>query len=223
MCCDRDDGGMIKAIIFDFDGVIVESMDIKTNAFARLFSREGDDVVRKVIEYHLNNGGVSRYDKFRYIYREILKRPLIDKEFFTLCDRFSELVADRVANAPFVKGARVFLEKYSSQYKCFMVTATPQKEIEDILRKKDIARYFLQVYGAPTSKAEAVKRILEKEELKTRDAVYIGDAMSDYKAAGDNSVGFIAKVSNNAAVFKDINCVKINDLTNLKEIIEYKN
>ncbi len=32
---------MIKAIIFDFDGVIVESVDIKTKAFARLFEHGG--------------------------------------------------------------------------------------------------------------------------------------------------------------------------------------
>ena len=55
---------MIKAIIFDFDGVLVESLDIKTRAFAKLFGPEGPDMAKRVVDYHLQNGGVSRYEKF---------------------------------------------------------------------------------------------------------------------------------------------------------------
>ena len=59
---------MLKAILFDFDGVLVESVDIKTKAFAKLFENEGPEIVNKVVEYHLANGGVSRFKKFDYIY-----------------------------------------------------------------------------------------------------------------------------------------------------------
>ena len=55
----------IKAIIFDFDGVIVESMDIKTQAFAHLFRKCSEDIIKKVIQLHLDNGGMSRYEKFK--------------------------------------------------------------------------------------------------------------------------------------------------------------
>ena len=34
---------MIKGIIFDFDGVIVESVSVKTDAFAELYSKYNDD------------------------------------------------------------------------------------------------------------------------------------------------------------------------------------
>ena len=52
---------MIKIIFFDFDGVIVESVDIKTKAFAMLFEHEGRDIANRVIDYHLKNSGVSRF------------------------------------------------------------------------------------------------------------------------------------------------------------------
>ena len=103
---------MIKAVVFDFDGVLVESVDIKTNAFARLFEEEGESVVERVVEYHLENTGVSRFEKFKYIHKTILKKELSDERFKELCGRFSELVADEVAKAPFVKGAKKFLERY---------------------------------------------------------------------------------------------------------------
>src|SRR4030066_2142162 len=107
---------MIKAIFFDFDGVIVESVDIKTNAFAKLFEHEGNKIVNEVIGYHLNNMGVSRYEKIRFIYNDILHRVLNETEFKALCDKFAELVVDGVIMAPYVKGALEFLENYASVY-----------------------------------------------------------------------------------------------------------
>ena len=56
----------IHAIVFDFDGVLAESVDIKTRAFALLFRDEGEEVVRKVIDFHLKNGGVSRFEKIKF-------------------------------------------------------------------------------------------------------------------------------------------------------------
>jgi HAD superfamily hydrolase (TIGR01549 family) len=211
---------LIKVIIFDFDGVIVESLDIKTNAFAKLFEQEGEDIVNRVINYHLNNGGISRYDKFRYIYREILKRPLNSDKFKKLCNGFADFVVDGVIAVPYVKGAREFLENYASKYKCFVASATPQREIEEIIRKRNIAQFFIKIYGAPTKKNDAVKDTLIKEDIAPDEAVYIGDAMSDYIAARDNSVNFIARINKNESIFINTNCLKIKDLMNLNSIIE---
>lgn len=210
---------MIDTIFFDFDGVIVESVNIKTEAFAMLFDHEGEDVVKKVVEYHLNNTGISRYEKFKYIYKEILYRSLSKDEFQGLCDKFAGLVTEAVVLAPYVKGAKEFIENFASKYLFFIVTATPQEEIEVIIRRRAINHFFKAIYGAPTKKSDAVKYTLNKLQIKSNDTVYVGDAMSDYSAAKDNSVKFVARINNNESVFKDINCMKIKDLTGLEAII----
>jgi len=211
---------MIKAIIFDFDGVIVESVEIKTNAFAKLFEHEGGEIVKRIVNYHLDNTGISRYEKFKYIYKEILNRPLNDDEFQMLCNKFSVLVVDSVVSAPYVKGAEEFVENYASRYKCFVVSATPQREIEQIVQKRNMNYFFKGIYGAPTTKKEAVKAILLKENLKPTNVLYVGDAISDYKVAKDNSVNFVARINNNESIFAEIDCLKIKDLTNLQKILE---
>jgi phosphoglycolate phosphatase-like HAD superfamily hydrolase len=211
---------LIKVIFFDFDGVIVESVDIKTNAFTKLFEQEGEGTVKKIVDYHLNNGGISRYEKFRYIYKEILRRSLDNDGFQRLCSKFADLVVDNVVDAPYVKGAKEFLEKYSSVYKCFVVSATPQEELEKINIRRGINRYFKAVYGAPIKKSDAVREVLLKEGIEPINAVYIGDAMSDYMAAKMNALNFIARVNINDIFFRDINCRKVLDLKGLDRIIE---
>ncbi|WP_420264765.1 HAD family hydrolase [Candidatus Magnetominusculus dajiuhuensis] len=211
---------MIKYIIFDFDGVLVESVDIKTRAFARVFEPEGETVMDRVVEYHLQNAGVSRFDKFRYIYETILERPLSAARFDALCGQFAELVVDEVSRAPFVKGALEFLNGYAmSIYTCFVSTATPQEEIEEIIRHRAMQNYFKAVHGAPKKKTAIVQEILDTHGIHPDTAIYVGDAMSDYRAAAANHVPFIARVKGDIEIFNGVNCTKITDLTELAQAI----
>jgi len=211
---------MIKGIIFDFDGVIVESTDIKTEAFVKLFETEGVSVVKKVVSYHKDNMGVSRFDKFRYIYQHILHRKLDDNQFNLLCGRFASLVADAVVVAPYVKGAQEFIKHNSAKYLFFVVSATPQDEINDIVRRRGLDRMFKRVYGAPFAKSDAIKKILQEERISTDSAWYIGDAMSDYLAAKDHNIKFIARIKDNKEIFNKIKCFKIKDLSDLDKILK---
>ena len=54
---------MTEALIFDFDGVILESVETKTRAFAELYKDKGPDVVDKVVRHHLAHG--SRVGELR--------------------------------------------------------------------------------------------------------------------------------------------------------------
>ena len=211
---------MITTVIFDFDGVIVESTKIKTMAFGKLFEHEHPEQVTAIVYYHVQNAGISRYEKFRYIYKEILKRHLSDDEFQALCVQFARIVMNEVIKAPYVKGAREFLENYASTYRCFVASATPQEEIEKIIEERNSMRFFGKIYGAPYGKSNAVKDILRKEEIEPLAAAYVGDALSDYHAAKDNSINFVARINENETIFEDIDCVKVKDLTNLHNIFE---
>ena len=207
---------MIKAVIFDFDGVIVESVDIKTKAFARLFQNEGDEVIRQVVDHHLKNCGVSRFEKFKYIYQKILNRKLSDWKFKDLCGSFSALVTEEVVKAPYVKGAKEFLDTFSSRYQCFVVSGTPQNEVVKIVEARKMTGYFVKIYGAPKEKRDIVNGILIDYKLSKDEVVVIGDSLSDYEGALSNGVAFIARISGNEKLFSDKKCIKIKDLEGLQ-------
>ena len=63
-----------EAFFFDFDGVLADTVEVKTRAFAHIFEPFGAAVRDKVIEHHRNNSGVPRADKFRYYFEHFLKK-----------------------------------------------------------------------------------------------------------------------------------------------------
>ena len=183
----------LKAIIFDFDGVIVESVEVKTWAFRKLFERYPRHV-DKIAAYHMDHGGISRFTKIRYIYKNILKKPLSEKFFDQLCRRYSRLVYNRVAAAPFVPGAQDFLKKYYKKFSLFVVSGTPREEMVDIAGAKNLARYFRGVFGSPETKEYWTREILDRFKLRPREVLFVGDAMSDYQTAKKMKIPFVARI-----------------------------
>ena len=177
----------------DFDGVILESVDVKTQAFRELFSFSPTHV-DEIVNFHIQNGGMSRFDKFRHFYNNILKESLSDDQFDFLCDSFSELVLDGVLSSPFVPGAKDFLQHFHSKTLLFVVSATPLSELKLIVEKRDLNKYFENIYGSPSTKKENINEILNNMNCKPEKCIFIGDALNDYKASQEAGVRFIGRV-----------------------------
>jgi phosphoglycolate phosphatase-like HAD superfamily hydrolase len=185
---------MIRAIIFDFDGVLVESVDIKTRAFAEMYKKHGREIVNKVVEYHLKNGGVSRFEKFRYYQEVLLGRKLTKQEEVELGKRFSSLVEDMVVQAPWVPGAEAFLDMYYNQLDFHVASGTPDDELLRIIRAREMSHYFLSMNGSNRNKGEIICDIMDKYGYQSYSVLMVGDAMSDYKGAIEAEVGFVGRV-----------------------------
>ncbi|KUG20535.1 putative haloacid dehalogenase-like hydrolase [hydrocarbon metagenome] len=185
---------MISALILDFDGVILESVAVKTGAFRRLFSFAPKHL-DEIIEFHLQNGGMSRFDKFRYIYAHILNEELDDEKFAQLSSRFSALVFDAVVGAPFVKGAYEFLERFHRILPLYIVSATPEPELLEIIRRRSLEGFFRKVYGAPRTKADCIREILETSGAEPKETLFVGDAPNDWQSARETGVRFVARLT----------------------------
>jgi phosphoglycolate phosphatase-like HAD superfamily hydrolase len=190
---------MLKAIVFDFDGTLLESAEIKTDAFAELF-RDHPQHQREILEYHLAHAGISRYLKFRAIYRDILKRPLVQEEEERLGLTFQRLIAEQIAVCPYVPGARAFLQTVAGQYKCFIASGTPDAELQPLVAQRGLEEFFDEVHGAPAAKAEILKSILRRHALAPSEVLSIGDALSDLEAARAEQIPFAGRVRLGEAV-----------------------
>lgn len=186
----------LDAIIFDFDGVLVESVDVKTRAFASLYEQYGEKIVAQVEDYHLHNGGISRFDKFRYFQTEILGgSPLDDSEVSKLAERFSAQVVDQVVSAPMVNGAQAFLDDCYGTQLLFVVSGTPTTELNEILERRNLQKYFSGTWGSPGSKTQNISAVLTEHSIRASHCVMIGDAIADYEGAIANAVPFLGRVA----------------------------
>jgi HAD superfamily hydrolase (TIGR01549 family) len=212
----------IRAIIFDFDGVIVESVDIKGKAFAHLFGLWPQHVPQ-ILDYHMKHGGVSRFEKFDWIYKNLLQKPLSEHEMDSLAEQFSEYVYEQVIKCPFVEGAKEFILKHHKDISLFVVSATPQNEIRSIVRKRGLEKYFVAVFGFPPHKYETYQKILLEYRLNREEVLAVGDAIDDYKGAEKAGLKFIGRITNGKNPFINLRVeALVKNLFALESLIDEK-
>lgn len=186
---------MLTTLILDFDGVIVESLPLKTAAFKKIFSFAPPEHFDEIIAFHLENGGMSRYDKFRYIYANILHEPLAPEQEERLASEYVGLIFESMLTVPYVKGAEELLEGCSQRLPLYIVSATPEGEMHEIARRRDLTKYFVRIYGSPKTKAECIREILAETGASSEEALFVGDAPNDWDAARVTGVRFVARIS----------------------------
>ena len=183
----------VRALIFDFDGVILDSNALKTDAFREIFARYPGHA-GAMMDYHHANVSQSRYEKFTYLVEQRLGRR--DNGLVaSLADEFAGLLRDRMERCPFVPGARELLDEVSARVPLFLASVTPEAELLRLLDAHRVRQYFQRVYGCPPwTKPGAVGDIVA--HLGGADGVaLIGDSAGDQRAAAAHGVEFIARDS----------------------------
>jgi len=200
-------------IFWDFDGVIKDSVDAKSNAFEKLFRKFGCDVARQIRKHHEKNGGMSRFDKIPTYLKWSGQPPsqmLVDEYSV----KFSKLAKQDVIESRWVPGVLEYFHNNSNKQVFFLITATPQSEIEEILEILQIDSYFQKIIGSPIRKSDAVIDLLigKSQSIRANQVVMIGDSASDYEAALAGKIPFILrKTELNKDLQRKLNCMMIND------------
>jgi beta-phosphoglucomutase len=183
--------GHWKTIIFDFDGVLVDSEAVKTEAFGKIFSAYPEHLER-MMRFHSANPSVSRVAKFRYLVEECLGRRQDPALLDRLLRAFSTEVVDRIASLPALPGSLELLEECRGRIPLYLASVTPVDDLRVILERRGLAQFFEAIYGEPpTPKAQAVREILRREECRPEEAVLIGDSVGDWRVAEETGVAFL--------------------------------
>lgn len=181
-----------KLIFWDFDGVIKESVSIKTDAFVELFRPYGDDVCTMIKQHNVDKLGMSRFDKIPLYLKwsNITPKSVRVDE---MCAKFSTIVKNKVINSAWVPGVEEFLFSNKGKYIFIMVSATPQGELEDICKALKLNKEFTKLFGSPATKSSSIKMSMLDYGIPAEACLMIGDAKADIDAAKENNISFVLR------------------------------
>ncbi|MDR0828406.1 MAG: HAD hydrolase-like protein [Desulfovibrio sp.] len=209
----------VELVVFDCDGVILESLEIKTLAFRRLGEDYGPEAALRLEDYHRLHGGLSRYKKFAWFFREVLGREISPAEEESLNAKFVRLSGEELLRCPLVPGARESLDSLFGRLPLYVASGTPEEELGFILEKRGLAAYFVKICGSPPLKEDILRSIVDESGTRAENCLMVGDAETDRAAAAKVGTMFYGR----GAYFRDLGCPWHQDMTRLAGWIESLN
>ena len=182
---------MIKNILFDFDGVILDSMPIRDYGFKRIFEDFKDNQISQLLDYHNENGGLSRYVKIKYFYNEILNKEILEEKINSYASAFSKIMKKELVNKKYlIVDTLEFIKNNFKKYNLHIVSGSDERELQYLCKKLEIDVYFQSINGSPIEKNKLVKSVLLDNEYLAKETILIGDSINDYVASEVNGIGF---------------------------------
>ena len=180
-----------KTIVFDCDGVVLDSNLVKTEAYFRTAKSLGatDAQAQALVDYHVRLGGISRYHKFDWYLREVMHQPATQEAIQVLLDEFGrelEVVLMECAVAEGLPELRA-----ASTANWMILSGGDQQEIRTLFAKRDLAKYFDGgLFGSPDNKDTVLAREKANGNLQF-PALFIGDSKYDFEAATRAGLDFV--------------------------------
>ncbi len=179
-----------QTFVFDCDGVVLNSNHIKTEAFYDVTKSFGKDLAQAFVEYHVTNGGVSRYIKFQYFITDILKQPLEQDVLNKLLEEYAHFVKKGLMSCDVAPGLEK-LRELTPHANWLIVSGGDQSELREVFAKRDLDRMFNGgIYGSPDNKDTILAREQENKNIQS-SALFLGDSKYDFAAAKKAGLDFL--------------------------------
>ncbi len=209
-------GPVIGHVAFDFDGTLVRSNQIKRDCFHEtLADVSGGGAI-------LDDLFASGYSGDRFaLFREVVRRlgPDCVSNPDELAAGYGRLCRERIAAAPEVPGAGAALARLAAGgARLFLISATPQQALDEVVADRGLTGFFDLVLGAPTGKTAHLGRVIETCGIDAADLVMVGDGHDDQAAARDVGCRFVAVTDRPTVPFGDVE-VSIPDLRGLPDVL----
>ncbi len=181
-----------EVIIFDCDGVILDSNTMKITAMraALRMAQYPEEHIETAITAFLSNFGKSRQDHCHYFVETILglqgKQSTLLQE--TILSDYSQAVEDEYLNVPMTDGSLDMLQSLENKH-LYIASGSEQQQLIRTFKKRNLSYFFEGIFGSPETKSNNVKSIVNQHP--NAKILFVGDAVADYQAAVDNQIDFI--------------------------------
>jgi phosphoglycolate phosphatase-like HAD superfamily hydrolase len=209
-----------KIWVFDCDGVVLDSNKLKTEAFHDVAKPFGMEAAKGLIDYHLSNGGVSRFKKFEWFLQSIRGNDFSREEHQLLCNQYGDLVKRKLVDCPYTDGFILLLNRLNNLgIKPYIVSGGFQDELRDVFLQRGVADCFAAIYGSPRDKCTILDN-MALDGLTISSGIFFGDAKADFEAASqfEMSFVFVRKYSESPAWVAPQNARTFQSINSFSEI-----
>ena len=183
------DISQFATLIFDCDGVILDSNKIKTDAFYNTALPYGEDAAEALVNFHEQNGGISRYVKFEYFLEKILGSKVEPKKINNLLSSFVSEIKEELILCQISPGLEELRKNSDSNW--LIVSGGDQKELRCIFSERNLTENFnCGIFGSPETKEVILSREIHNGNIKF-PALFIGDSKYDHQAAKATNIDFV--------------------------------
>jgi len=169
-----------KSVIFDFDGVILDSNNVKKNAIGE--SVEGvlnKDETVEFVNYFTRFNGVPREEK--------IARHVPENEYENVLNRYEAIINKKLRDATMIPGVQSFIQELSNNDKDMIVlSGGTESEVKELLDNRGLVDYFSGVFGGPKNKEENLVKVNLQGPV-----IYFGDSEVDYNVANKHKFDFV--------------------------------
>jgi len=179
-----------RTLIFDCDGVVLDSNRLKTDAFFKAALPYGQDLACALVDYHRNNGGISRYRKFDYFLSHLVPEGARGPSREELLAEYAKLVFDGLLSCAVVPGLAQ-LKASMPDCRWLIVSGSDQEELRTVFGKRQLSPLFEGgIFGSPDSKDQILAREISSENI-LQPALFLGDSRYDHEAARNADLDFV--------------------------------
>lgn len=208
----------IGAILFDCDGVLIDSIEKKVKAFRQWVTKYYPQWERAFMEYHLASYGVGRINQVKYFINNIVRVPVSEDSLISMLDFLDKCIDNHMETAQLTPGVSDLTSICANKgIKMFVVSGAPRAELDFHLTRLGIFEKFNGIFGSPISKEEGVRQILGSQKMVPENLIFVGDATADANAAFSFGIRFVYYPSE--AKMESVHVWK--KIKNMKDLIPY--